>query len=229
MNRCLFRLLFFLILAPIFCFSATNNIEYYKSITCLIDSKDSRGTGVFITSTNGIIYCLTAFHVVESSKRIFGNSFDDVKVDIFTVQDDIKVGLIESDAEVYKYDEREDLCLLKLRQKYFTTNCVKFYKGDEKDIKVGFPIFHLGNFWGITGFYSYSEGIINHKGRILEEKKYWQGNLEVMNGSSGGGVYLSDSSYIGMVTRKRETACLFIPLSRIKDWANKNEIGYLIN
>lgn len=223
--KILISLLLFFLIQPVSLLARTNNVDYLQSITCFIDSYGASGGGVFIVKTNRDIFILSAFHVVENSKE--NSIFKDVKVQILTYQDDIKVGLIESDAQIVRFDKEDDLVLLKLKQKNFTTNSVKFFNGECKNIRVGEFVCHAGNFWGMFGANSYTEGILSHKGRIIDKKLYWQTDCQVISGSSGAGIFNSNGELIGILTMKRESSGYFIPIFRIKEWAKEQKCEFI--
>lgn len=208
---------------------AQSDIDYLQSITCLVDTKLTQGTGVFITRTNGDVFVLTCGHVVEDSKDS-NYKFSDIRVDIFTYQNDVRVGLIQSDATVERYSgiEEYDLCLLKVKQKNFTTNSVKFYSGDLKDIKKGDKIQVMSNFLGESGDNSYSAGVLSSKSRKIKDKYFYQSTAATFPGSSGSGVFNIYGECIGITARRVDSAYnLFIPLDKVKEWAKQYNCTFI--
>ena len=207
--------------------------NYLHSVSCFVKSSDGTGTGLFISKTNGNTYVLTAAHVVEDARKLFSSKFDRIKIQAFVFQDYIKVGLKESDAEVIRYSSNkvgQDLALLRLCQKNFTTNSAKFYMGDEKDIRVGKTLIHLGNFEGEYASYSFSQGNLSHKGRVINNRSYWQTTIPIYFGSSGGGIFNFSQECVGIVTRRFDsTLNLCIPINRVRDFAKTNDCEWIFN
>jgi hypothetical protein len=80
------------------------------------------------------------------------------------------------------------------------------------------------------GANSMTTGIISQVGRVEDKVEFDQTTVTAFPGSSGGGVYLEDGSYVGMIARGAgEGFNLMIPIRRVQDWANNNKILWAID
>lgn len=111
----------------------TDTAQYLQSISVVVNTAGTTGTGVIVTRTNSagehINFVLTAAHVVESLRHDTeptGKSkkptttFDEAKIVTVFVEDGIKVGRSEFDAKVIRYSDSEDgddIALLEIRKK----------------------------------------------------------------------------------------------------------------
>lgn len=155
--------------------------------------------------------------------------FDDAVVVKSIIEDGRKVGKMEFDAEVIRFNAEEDLALLRIRKKSFITCSVKFYLGD-KIPPVGTKLLHVGSLLGQLGSNSMTEGIMSQHGRLVEKKVFDQTTVTAFPGSSGGGVYLTDGRLIGLVLRGAgETFNLICPVRRMSKWAKKANIEWAID
>jgi len=204
------------------------------------------GSGVLITrpdaKSNSVTYVWTAGHVVSdlrSTRSVVtpdGNTrtiveFQDAKIVQQLVEDGRLVGRLEMDAEVVRYsnpEDGEDLALLKVRKKNFVEDTAKFYTGPTPDL--GTELLHVGSLLGQMGANSLTSGIYSQHGRLLGKTVFDQTTVAAFPGSSGGGVFLRDGQYVGMLVRGAgETFNLIVPIRRMNDWAKKAKVEWALN
>jgi S1-C subfamily serine protease len=225
--------------------------DYLQDISVTIKSESSysrsEGSGVLITREidgEKVTFVWTCGHVVDnlrdirtviedgSPKKIV--EFGDVQIIKELVEDGRRVGEIKMDATVVKYsdaDDGEDLALLMVRAKDYGKASAKFYL-DKKEpiIPIGTPLFHVGSLLGQFGSNSMTSGIISQVGRIRDKVEYDQTTVTAFPGSSGGGVYLQDGRYVGMIVRGAgEGFNLMVPVRRMKRWAEEHSIMWALD
>lgn len=129
-------------------------------------------------------------------------------------------------AIVVAHSEEEDLALLLLDE-----NILGDVTFADPDISppLGTPLMHAGN---LMGRYprSFVTGILSGYDRVFDGKNYWQTSVDCFPGSSGGGMYLLDGRYVGMLTRgDAPTLNFIIPVHRVYAWAVANDLGWLFD
>lgn len=203
-----------------------SNIEYLSSITWMVESRSGYGTGNSIVKSNGDVFILTAAHVVYSSYKTNSES-EGVTINIPILKEEKQIGIIKYNADIIRFDEINDIALLKVQVSGFATNSIKFIE-DDKQVKVGMKICHMGNFYGPDCFMSYTEGVLSSKTRRVDKLLFYQTNCQISPGSSGGGLFFDDK-YLGMVIYKRDNISLFIPVSRIRQWAKEQKCEFIFS
>lgn len=225
--------------------------KYLQDISVTIRSEGkyskSEGSGVLITREiegKKITFVWTCGHVVdnlrsvrtviESGKTTKLVEFSDVQIIKELVEDGRRVGEMKMDASVIKYsdaDDGEDLALLMVRAKDYGKASARFYLDKKEDIiPIGTPLFHVGSLLGQFGSNSMTSGIVSQVGRIREKVEYDQTTVTAFPGSSGGGVYLQDGRYVGMIVRGAgEGFNLMVPIRRMKRWAAEHDIMWALD
>jgi S1-C subfamily serine protease len=226
--------------------------EYLQSISVTIKSEGqyskSEGSGVLITRKIGdedVTFVWTCGHVVDNLRRVRtvvnekGASiklveFNDAQIVKELVESGRRVGEIKMDAKVIKYsnyDHGQDLALLMVRARNYGKDSAKFYADkDEPIIPIGTRLFHVGSLLGQMGANSMTTGIISQVGRVEDKVEFDQTTVTAFPGSSGGGVYLENGSYVGMIARGAgEGFNLMIPIRRIRGWAEENKILWALD
>jgi len=216
-------------------------VQKLQSISVTVKAGGSSGSGVIFTrEINGqyINFVLTAGHVIDGNRKtrsIISSDgasktvveFSDVQVIQVLIESGRTVGRLELDAEVIKYsdaDNGHDVALLKLRKKNFIKDSIVFYLSEELLLPVT-DIIHVGSFLGVSGNNSVSVGVISQIGRIIGKNEYTQLAVGGFPGSSGGGVYLNNGQYMGMLVRGYETTYLLCtPIHRIIKWAKEQNV-----
>jgi S1-C subfamily serine protease len=225
--------------------------DHLQDISVTIRSESghnkSEGSGVLITrevNREKITFIWTCGHVVDnlrevrtvikdgSPKKIV--EFDDVQVIKELVEGGRRVGEIKMDATVVKYsdaDDGEDLALLMVRARDYGKASARFYLDKtEPIIPIGTQLYHVGSLLGQMGANSMTSGIISQVGRIHGKVEFDQTTVTAFPGSSGGGVFLQDGRYVGMIVRGAgEGFNLMVPVRRIKRWAKKHDIMWALD
>ena len=225
--------------------------NYLQDISVTIRSEGrysrSEGSGVLITRKIGdeiVTFVWTCAHVVDNLRNVrtvieSGTpvklvEFGDVRIIKELVEDGRRVGEINMDATVVKYsdaDDGEDLALLMVRAKDYGKASARFQLGGKSNIvPIGTELFHVGSLLGQMGANSMTSGIISQVGRTIGKVEYDQTTVTAFPGSSGGGVYLKDGTYIGMIVRGAgEGFNLMVPIRRMERWADKHEIMWALD
>ena len=207
----------------------------------------SEGSGVLITrKIDGrvVTFVWTCGHVVDNLRRVRdviedGKSkkiveFDGVRIVKELVEDGRRVGEINMDARVIKYsdaDDGEDLALLMVGARDYGKASAKFLINQKNDIvPIGTNLYHVGSLLGQFGSNSMTSGIVSQVGRVRNKVIYDQTTVTAFPGSSGGGVYLRDGTYVGMIVRGAgEGFNLMVPIRRMVKWATKHDILWAID
>ena len=209
--------------------------DYLQEISITIRAGNSEGSGVAFTR-DGVTYVWTAAHVIDGlrSTRMVVDpktgtprtivEFKDAKIVRTLRESGRTVGRTEIDAEVIRYsdaDHGEDLALLRVRKKDFIKVSGKLYL-DENIPSLGTRLLHVGSLLGQQGSNSMTTGIMSQHGRLIGKTVYDQTTVNAFPGSSGGGVYLEDGRYVGMLVRGAgESFNLIVPARRMLDWAKR--------
>jgi hypothetical protein len=211
------------------------------------DYKKSEGSGVLITREiegEKVTFVWTCGHVVDDLRNVRtvivdGNpkkliEFDDVQIIKELVEGGRRVGEIKMDAIVVKYSDAgdgEDLALLMVRAKDYGKGNADFYLSNKDPIiPIGTQLFHVGSLLGQMGANSMTSGIVSQIGRIHGKVEFDQTTVTAFPGSSGGGVYLQDGRYVGMLVRGAgEQFNLMVPIRRMKKWAIANDLLWALD
>jgi S1-C subfamily serine protease len=217
---------------------------YLQDISVTVHAGNAQGSGTIVTR-DGTNYVWTAAHVVAGLREIreiidpkTGGKktvveFRDAQIVKELTEDGRKVGEFSVDAEIIRYSNSEtgeDLALLRVRKKNFVAASAVFYL-DEKIPNVGSKLFHCGSLHGQVGANSMTSGIMSQIGRVLLGGIVFdQTTCTAFPGSSGGGVYLEDGRYIGMLVRGAGEGFNFIvPQRRLAKYAEKVGVKFTID
>lgn len=232
--------------------SKKNVAQFLQDISVTIKSESkhnkSEGSGVLINrkiGTEEVSFVWTCAHVVGNLRNIRsvvnekGGSvkiveFNDPKIIKELVEGGRRVGEIKMDAKVIKYSDYthgNDLALLMVRAKNYGKQGANFYLNKQDPIiPIGSRLFHVGSLLGQMGANSMTTGIISQIGRVEDKVEFDQTTVTAFPGSSGGGVYLENGQYVGMIARGAgEGFNLMIPIRRIKSWAENNGVLWAID
>ena len=217
----------------------------------------SEGSGVIFTRDikfNGgskkVNFVLTAAHVIDglrstrsivdptgSVKKIV--EFQDAEIVKKLVENGRTVGQLSVDAKVLKYSdakEGEDIAILMIRKVGFVDVSGKvFTDKDGVGVPIGTQLYHVGSLLGEMGSNSMTTGIMSQIGRTVSINNgpktiFDQTTVTAFPGSSGGGVYLLDGQYIGMLVRgSGETFNLIVPMRRMVSWATQEKVMWVLN
>lgn len=231
---------------------AADVAQHLQDVSVTIKAGRSEGSGVIVTreiDDKMINFVWTAAHVVRSLRNVEtvvtpdGTerkiiSFDDCSLVKELNEGGRRVGEMKMDAVVIRYSEKEDLALLRIRKANFITAGVSFFldehsRGEPNIPKIGTPLFHVGSLLGQSGSNSMTSGILSQIGRVYEnigKEVYDQTTVAAFPGSSGGGVYLEDGRYIGMLVRGAgETFNLIVPVRRMIKWSRSAKVEWALN
>lgn len=210
-------------------------------------SQASSGSGVIITRKIGdeqVTFVWTCGHVIDhmrtvrtvirSGQPVKLVEFGTVQIVKEIVEQGRKVGEIKMDAEVIKYsdpDDGHDLALLMVRAKDYGKANTDFYLNSKEPIVgIGEELYHVGSLLGQQGANSMTRGIVSQVGRLYGKVEYDQTTATAFPGSSGGGVFLKDGSYVGMIVRGAgEGFNLYVPVRRMIRWAEEHDIMWAID
>lgn len=162
------------------------------------------GSG-FILSKEGHI--LTNYHVVKGHEKV-----------------KVKMSFgISLDATVIRTNEEYDMALLMLNGSEFAPLCI----GNSDSCFIGENVFAVGTSIDMELDQTMTKGIISGR-RTFEEHEYFQTDVSINNGSSGGPLINENGEVIGMVTAKKigrgvEGIGFAIPVNDIIDHLS---IGY---
>lgn len=223
--------------------SVTEVVNQLQEVSFTIRAGRGQGSGVLVTR-NGIHYIWTAGHVVEDCRKNGmiddekgGKSFvyfDNIVVIKEVFENGRLAGRVEYAADVIKYSDPEfgeDLALLRLRKTNCLTGSAVFFL-DNTIPPLGTELYHVGSLLGQMGANSLTTGVYSQIGRVPTELHTYfdQTTVTAFPGSSGGGVFLKDGRYVGMLVRgSGETFNLMVPIRRIKDWAKKVGVEFAID
>lgn len=220
------------------------------SVTIKAEARYSRseGSGVLINRNIGseeVAFVWTCAHVVDNLRNVRtvvnekGTSvkvveFNDPKIIKELIEGGRRVGEIKMDAKVIKYSDYNhghDLALLMVRARDYSKASAKFYLNKEDPIiPIGSRLFHVGSLLGQMGANSMTTGIISQIGRVEDKVAFDQTTVTAFPGSSGGGVYLENGQYVGMIARGAgEGFNLMIPIRRMYDWAADNNVLWALD
>jgi S1-C subfamily serine protease len=225
--------------------------DYLQNISVTIraadDSGQSEGSGVLITrkiSGRNVTFVWTCAHVLDRLRVVRtiikkGTStklveFPDVEIIKELVEDGRRVGEVKMDAQVIKYsdaDDGEDLALLMVRASDYGKNTAVFYmNNDTPVVPIGTELFHVGSLLGQMGANSMTSGIVSQVGRTYGKVEFDQTTVTAFPGSSGGGVFLRDGTYVGMIVRGAgEGFNLMVPVRRMVRWAKEHDILWALD
>ena len=221
--------------------------EYLQSISVTVKAENHEGSGVVFTRKDylgqPVNLVWTAGHVVEglrSTRNVIAPDgttktkveFQDVIIIKEILEDGRRVGKTELDAEVIRYsdpDTGEDLAVLRVRKKSFFDATGRFYS-DKNPPALGTELYHVGSLLGEMGSNSMTTGNYSQYGRMIGKIVFDQTSVVAFPGSSGGGVFLKDGQYVGMLVRSAgPNFNLIVPVRRIRKWATTAKIEWAID
>jgi S1-C subfamily serine protease len=239
--------------------SYANDVSsYLQDISVTIKSSGGTGSGVLLArkirdkNDNDITvnFVWTAAHVIENLRNVRtvldsdGQTkkiveFKDAEIVKKMIENGSTVGQIVVDAKVIKYSDAkdgQDLALLMIRKLDFSSSSAKFHLDKEcKGLGLGTQLYHVGSLLGENGSNSMTTGIMSQVGRMVSLNNsnkilFDQTTVTAFPGSSGGGVFLTDGQYVGMLVRGAgETFNLIVPMRRMTKWAEEENIMWALD
>ena len=224
-----------------------HNVYIYPVVRVTTETNGGSGTVVYSRAKNGIFetYIITNNHVIADAVKIKdewdSNEKKEVKierrsvvfVEIFkyrSISD--PTGTFKIQADILAYSKDQDLALLKLRYDEKINNVAKLPPKDlnynvlDESISVGCSLL----FPPIPAV-----GIISRKNVLVDSLAYDMSTSQIIYGNSGGAMFLSDGTWIGVPSMIPVTGWflvvpithmgLFIPFHRVYDWLD--EEGYM--
>ena len=254
MNNSILKIFLFIwiaLLLPKLSFAQTDVAQFLQDISVTIHSSSnyqtSEGSGVLINREidgEKVSFVLTCAHVIENLRKIKTKiidgktlkiiEFKDASIIKEIVESGRRVGEIKMEAEVIKYSSAKDghdLAILMVRAKDYAKTSTQFYiNADKPIISIGTPLFHVGSLLGQMGANSMTSGIVSQVGRVEDKFEFDQTTVTAFPGSSGGGVFLQDGRYMGMIVRGAgEGFNLIVPIRRILNWADEHKLTWLFD
>jgi serine protease Do len=184
--------------------SVKENVERTASAVVMIRTPTGLGSGFIITSDG---YVVTNDHVIQGDTKISIVLFGEGKDGALKKTNVDKVKIVSTNAYV-------DLALLKLEG---YENLPIAYLGDSDAMKVGQPVYAIGNPLGLER--SVSEGIISTTNRPLGGQTFIQTTAAINPGNSGGPLFNLRGEVIGvanLILRQTEGLNFAIPSTAVK-------------
>ncbi len=226
-------------------------VSKLQDVSVTIKSGGGQGSGTIFNRKVGddvVSYVWTAAHVVDNLRKvrsvvINGSpkvvvEFDDAQIVQEFKQDGRRIGELKMEARVVRYsdaDQGEDLALLQIRKKNFVPydTSTRFYLKEEIP-QIGTPLCHVGSLLGQVGANSYTEGVVSQIGRVLDLGAngvvFDQTTVTAFPGSSGGGVFDTGGTYVGMLVRGAgEQFNLIVPVRRMKAWSKTAKVEWALD
>lgn len=214
--RALFAKAFGMLLAVAFTFVlpagaqevAKSTLDYIRQVSVSVEMPNGAlGSGTTFMRDDET-WCLTCSHVVKMDEgkpiRVTQYHSDKKPVSVY--------------AELVYEDAKDDIAILKLGKGVFTKGC-RFY--EPKRPPLYSPVVHCGSMQGYH--HSISRGyLVWHDRDVGPHGLMDQIDATLDFGSSGGGVFLTDGRFIGMVARGRvQRIALIVPYRTIKKHLDK--------
>ena len=183
--------------------------EGVVQVLCLSKS----GSGFIINRKEG--YVVTNYHVIEQER--------DISLMIYVKE---KKGLRKekvSDVRIVAFNPFFDLALLKIENPE-KIPLRETYLGDYSRVKIGDPVFAIGNPLGLDR--TVSDGIVSNRSRALGGKLSIQTTAAINPGNSGGPLFNNRGEVIGVTSSKimgGESLGFAIPIHYVKDFLRNRE------
>lgn len=231
---------------------AADVMDHLQAITVVVEANGGEGTGTLFTRRVGSetrTYVWTAAHVAAGLRQATPHvdsdtgeprlkvTFGVAQIIQEVVEHGAKVDEVRLPAKVIRYSSIEDghdLALLEIFKRNVADVSAEFHL-NERIPPIGAPVIHVGN---LVGEYANSTtmGIISAIGRVLvwdnkNPRVFDQTTALSAKGSSGGGIFLRNGTYIGMVQRAPERVAVnFIcPVRRIRKWAEEAGVAWAMD
>ena len=216
--------------------SSAKILANLQAVSVLVKLGFGSGSGTLVTRQVGDVtrtFVWTAGHCVRGQMQK-DKTFKNVTIIQEFRNKGKLIGKSEVQAKVIAYsdpEEGEDLALLEILQDNFRPLAVsaKFDLTAELQ-EIGTKLIHIGCTQGLYNSVSY--GVISQTDvdLIKTGKMFDQTSTMAYPGSSGGGMYLDDGTYMGMLTRGGGAGLNFVvPMRRILPWAKRMGIEWALN
>lgn len=215
------------------CRSKSNHYEDAQKATVAVKAKTGEGSGVIIRRENEFgqvrLFVWTAAHVVDGE--------DDYSVVIRQIirNEGHKVGNSDFKAKIImRSDASIDLALLWLDAPPEHFSGAEF---DTGEIRIGHPLYHVGNFFGEVFDDSFSTGVLSQFGANPGKNWPWgdmfldQMTTLILPGSSGGPVFNAESDkLVGIAVgwAGMPGVSFFVPLRTLVPFSVQNGFGWAV-
>ena len=170
------------------------------------------GSGVILEKTKDYLYMITNHHVIDGAKDLSVTFSDDKTYK----------------AEVVKYDENNDIAIIRVRIKDLSESTLAEIKpikiGDSNSLEIGESVVAIGNALGYGQ--SVTTGVVSAVNRnfapkeSLDKKTYIQTDAAINPGNSGGALLNMKGELVGINTAKIASSSIegmgyAIPMARV--------------
>lgn len=190
-------------------------------------------------------YVLTNHHVIDRAIKITeewcSTSGKDIKqerrsvvyVEIFQyLHLSVPVGTLKVEADIVAYNKREDMALLKLRSETQVKHVAKLAPRDMRH-------YVLSTTYAVGCSLSFpplpTKGMLTRKNFLINSLPYHMSSAQIIYGNSGGAMFNEDGKLIGIPSLGLVIGWgtpithmgLFIPISRVYDWFEREGYDFL--
>ena len=156
----------------------------YAPSVVLVKTAAGLGSGFFI-NTRG--YLITNFHVIAGEKKI--------SVTQFLQESQVLRRIVHKEVEIVATAPFHDLAVLRLKE--FDTEITPVIFAPEEDLRIGEPVFAIGNPLGLER--TVTEGVLSQTHRNFAGILYLQVDAPVNPGNSGGPLFNARGQVIGVI------------------------------
>ena len=195
--------------------SVRERVEQFGEAVLTVKTPSGLGSG-FVIHEEG--YVVTNAHVVQRERRITATLFRKGEREFEK--------LVYEDCRILATNPFADLALLKIEPKPGQKGppFTKVYLGDAREVRVGEPVFAIGNPLGLER--TVSEGIVSSTSRENEGRVYVQTTAQVNPGNSGGPLFTLRGEVIGVIAWKyffSEGLNFAIPVATLEEFLRNRE------
>lgn len=158
--------------------------ERYAPAVVLVKTAAGLGSGFFINKEGDLV---TNFHVIQGEKHI--------AVTRFITDGKIMRRVVYKDVEIVATAPFHDLAVLRIKE--FDTEITPVIFEPEEDLKIGAPVFAIGNPLGLER--TVTEGVLSQTHRNFGGILYLQVDAPVNPGNSGGPLFSARGQVIGII------------------------------
>ena len=171
----------------------TINVRHILHGSVIVNVFWGTGSGTIIKKTDNTMYVLTCHHVIDDIIKLNESGFSlGATVGYMKLDAEYnKVGVIMYVAEIIKYDEDNDLALLKIKTADVNLNVIEIA---ETEPKKGDTVYTVGN--PLSSVRTISKGILANT-----EVGFYVFDGTITYGNSGGGLFNLDGELIGVPAR----------------------------
>jgi hypothetical protein len=206
-------------------------VDHLRDISVTVRAGGASGSGVQVVRYIGkrqVEFIWTAGHMLSDAPGPDGYPDAIVEKQVFG-PNGATASRATFPAKVIAYSDPRsghDIAVLMLREHtraaLFTRSAT--FDASTDPLRIGTRVLHVGSFFGQWKV-SYSSGEISYADREISGKSYLQLTATAVPGSSGGGIFLPDSRYVGnLVLGAADTISFAVPVARMRKWAEETGI-----